>query len=128
MAQMSGNDESSSGYFGNSSKLTNWVLYSVATCHITPQVSYFITGSLEDTDKYIEVTDGNHNTVKRKGQIQIKMCVNNGDTFIATLHNALLATYLCDRLFPIITLMNLVPYLFISQRVLHSVLWKQGEK
>ena len=35
------------------------------------------------------------------------MCGNNGDPFIATLHNVLLAPYLCDRLFPIITLMNL---------------------
>ena len=35
------------------------------------------------------------------------MCNNNGDPFIATLHNILLAPDLCDRLFSIITLMNL---------------------
>ena len=34
------------------------------------------------------------------------MCNNNRDPFIATLHNVLLAPYLCDRLFPIVTLMN----------------------
>ena len=34
------------------------------------------------------------------------MCDNNGDTFIATLHNVLLAPDLCDRLFSIITLIN----------------------
>ena len=28
------------------------------------------------------------------------MCNNNGDPFIATLHNVLLAPDLCDRLFP----------------------------
>ena len=36
------------------------------------------------------------------------MCDDNGDTFIVTLHNVLLAPDLCDRLFSIITLMNLV--------------------
>ena len=34
------------------------------------------------------------------------MCENNGKTFIATLYNILLAPDLCDRLFSIITLMN----------------------
>ena len=43
---------------------------------------------------------------KQKGQVQIEMCDNNGDPFIATLHNVLLAPDLCDRLFSIITLMN----------------------
>ena len=57
MAHMSGNDECPSEKFGNSSQLTNWILDSGATCHITPQVSDFIPGSLEDTDKHIEVAD-----------------------------------------------------------------------
>ena len=35
------------------------------------------------------------------------MCNDNGDPFIATLHSVLLAPDLCDRLFSIITLMNL---------------------
>ena len=34
------------------------------------------------------------------------MCKDNGKSFIATLHNVLLAPDLCDRLFSIITLMN----------------------
>ena len=34
------------------------------------------------------------------------MCDDNGMTFVATLYNVLLAPYLCDRLFSIITLMN----------------------
>ena len=50
---MSGNDKSSSRDFGESLQLTNLILDSVATCHMTPQVSDFIPGSLEDTDKYI---------------------------------------------------------------------------
>ena len=73
---------------------------------MTPEVSDFIPGSLEDTDKYIEVADGNHVTEKQKGQVRIKMCDNNGDPFIATLHYVILAPSLCDRLFSIITLMN----------------------
>ena len=103
---MSSNEKSSSEKYGDSSQLTNWVLDSGATCHMTPEVSYFIPVSLEDTDKYIEVADGHHVTAKQKGQVRIKMCDNNGNPFIATLHDVLLAPDLCDRLFSIITLMN----------------------
>ena len=73
---------------------------------MTPEVLGFIPGFLEDTDKHIEVSDGNHVMEKQKGQVQIKMCDDNGDPFIAMLHNVLLAPYLCDGLFSIITLMN----------------------
>ena len=107
MARMSGNDECPSGNFGDSSQLTNWILDSGATCHMKPEVSDFITASLEDTDKHIEVADGDHVTSKQKGQVRIKMCDDNGDPFITTLHNILLVPDLCDRLFSIITLMNL---------------------
>ena len=106
MACMSDNEECSGRYFGDSSQLTNCILDSRPTCHMMPQVPGFILGSLEDTDKYIEVADRNHATAKQKGQVQIKMCDNNRDTFIATLHNILLAPDPCDRLFSIITLMN----------------------
>ena len=37
---------------------------------MTPQVSYFIPGSLEDTDKHIEVADVHHVTANQKGQVQ----------------------------------------------------------
>ena len=68
MARMSSNDECSSEKYGDSSQLTNWILDSGATCHMTPEVLDFIPGSLEDTDKYIEVADGHHVTAKQKGQ------------------------------------------------------------
>ena len=55
----------------------------------------------------ILTADGYHATAKQKGQVQIKICNDRGDTFIATLHNVLLTLDLCDRLFSIITLMNL---------------------
>ena len=42
MAHMSGNDETPSRYFGASLQLTNWVLDSGETCHMTPQASDFI--------------------------------------------------------------------------------------
>ena len=42
----------------------------------------------------------------KKGQVQIKTCDDNGDPFITTLHNVILAPDLCNRLFSIITLMN----------------------
>ena len=66
---------------------------------MTPQVSDFIPGLLEDTDKHIEVADVHHVTAKQKVQVQIKMCNNNGDPFIATLHSKLLVPDICDRLF-----------------------------
>ena len=68
MARMSGNDECPSGNFCHNSQLTNCILDSGATCHMTPQVSDVIPGSLEDTDKHIEVADGHHFTAKQKGQ------------------------------------------------------------
>ena len=82
MTHMYGNDERPSKCFGESLQLTNWILYPGATCHMTPEVSQFIPGSLEDTDKYIEVADGYHVTSKQKGQVRIKMCNNNGYPFI----------------------------------------------
>ena len=62
MAFMSGNNKYLSGNFGDSSQLINWILDSGATCHMTPEVSDYISGSLEDTDKNIEVADGHHAT------------------------------------------------------------------
>ena len=53
MACMSDNDECSSENFGDSSELTNCILDSRATCHMTPEVSDVISGLLEDTDKHI---------------------------------------------------------------------------
>ena len=66
---------------------------------MTPEVSYFIPLSLEDTDKRIEVADGHHVIAKTKGKSTNKKCDNNVDPFIATLNNVLLAPYLCNRLF-----------------------------
>ena len=103
---MSSNDERKREKYGDSSQFTNWILYSVATCHMTPEVSDFIPGSLEDTDKYIKVADGHHVTAKQKSQVRIQMWDDNGKSFITKLHNVILAPNLCNRLFSIIKLMN----------------------
>ena len=87
------NDKCSSKDFGESSQLTNWILDAGSTCHITPQFSDFIPVFLEDTDKHIESVDEHHVTAKQKVKVQINMCGDNGDTFIATLHNALLVIF-----------------------------------
>ena len=63
---MYGSDKCSSGNFGDSSQLTHWILDSGATFHMTPEVSYFIPGPLEDTDKHIGVADVHHFTAKKK--------------------------------------------------------------
>ena len=65
MARMSSNDKRKSVKYGDSSQLTNWILDLGATCHMTPEVTDFISGTLEDTDKYIEVADGHHVTKKK---------------------------------------------------------------
>ena len=70
MAQMSGNLKSYGSNFSEISQLTNWILYSGAMCHMTPQISDFIPGLLEDTDKDIEVADGNYVMEDQKGQVQ----------------------------------------------------------
>ena len=103
---MSSDDELKSGEYDDSSKLTNWILDSGATCHMMPELTDFIPGSLEDTDKFIEVADVHHVTAKQKGSVRIQMCDDNGNKFVTTLYNVLLAPDLCGRLFSIITLTN----------------------
>ena len=51
MARMSVNDKYPSENVGDSLQFTNWILDSGATCPMTPEVSNFIPGSLEDRDK-----------------------------------------------------------------------------
>ena len=106
MLLMYSDDERKSVKYGDSSQLTNWILDLRAMCHMMPEISDFIPGSLENTDKYIEVADGHHVTAKQKGQVRIQICDDNGKKFIAKLYNILLAPDLCDRLLIIITLMN----------------------
>ena len=106
MALMSNDDVRKNKDYGDSSQLTNWILESGATCHMMPEVKDLIPGSLEDTDKFIEVADGHYVIAKQKGSVRIQIFDDNGETFIATLYNVLLAPDLCDRLFSIITLMN----------------------
>ena len=113
IARMSSSYECPSGNLGDSLQLTYSNFYYRATCQMTPEVLDFIPGSLEDTDKHIEVVDKHHVIAGKNGQVRIKMCDNHGNPFIATLHNVLLAPDLCDRLFPIIKLMNSGhPFLF----------------
>ena len=106
MAWMSSGDKRKSWKYGDSSQLTNWILDSGATCHMTLEVTDLIPGSLKDTDKYIEVGYRNHVTEKQKGSVKKQICDDNGNKFISPLYNVLLAPDLCDRLFSIITLMN----------------------
>ena len=108
MAHTSDNEKCPSRNFGDSSQLTNWILDSGSTYHMTTEFQDFIPGSLEDTDKHIEVAEVHNVAAKQKYQVQIKMCDNNGDNFITALHRVLLATDLCNRLFSIIRLMNSV--------------------
>ena len=68
---MSSDDKRKSVKYGDSSQLTNWILDLGATCHMAPEVTDFIPGSLEDTNRYIEVADGHHVTAKQKGSIRI---------------------------------------------------------
>ena len=66
MARMSDNGKYSSRDFGDSLQLTNWILYSGETCHMTPKASDFIPGLLEDTYKHIEFADRHHVTKEKR--------------------------------------------------------------
>ena len=46
MERMSSDDEHKSVKYGDSSQLTNWILDSGTTCHMTTEVSDFIPGTL----------------------------------------------------------------------------------
>ena len=105
---MSSNAESHIRNYGEGSQLTNWILDSGATCHTTTDISDFIPGSFVETDKYIKVADDNLDIAKQTGQLKIEMCDSNGKPFIAMLYNVLLALDLCNRIFYIIALMNLL--------------------
>ena len=64
---MSTNIESSRGDFGDILQLTNFFKYSDVTCHMTPEISDFVPGSLVEINKYIEVANGHLVTVKQTG-------------------------------------------------------------
>ena len=91
MARMSPNEESPRRNYGYSSQLTNWILDSSVTCHMTPEISDFIPGSFLEKDKYIELSDGHFVTAKQTGQVQIEIFVNNEKLFIDMLYSLLLA-------------------------------------
>ena len=58
---------------------------------MTPEICYFIPGSLLETDKYIEIVDGHFVTAKQTGEVQIKICDYNGKPFITTFYNVIFA-------------------------------------
>ena len=51
------------------SQMFNYILDSGANCHMTQDISYFISGSLVERDKYIEVADMNLFTTKQTGEV-----------------------------------------------------------
>ena len=55
------------------------------------------------------------------------MCGDNGDTFIATFHNVILAPDLCDRVFSIITLMN-TGHTYLFHKGFCTVYFSNNEK
>ena len=67
MARMSNNAESPRRNYGDSSQLANWMIDSGETCHMTPEILDFIPVSLVETDKYIEIEDGNFVAAKQTG-------------------------------------------------------------
>ena len=66
MARMSDNNKCHSKDFGDISQLKNWNLDSGVTCNMTIEVSVFIPGPLDDTDKHIEVSDEHHVMTKKR--------------------------------------------------------------
>ena len=54
MACIYSNAVSPRRYFGDISQLTNWILESGATCHMTPDIYVFTPVSMVETNEYIE--------------------------------------------------------------------------
>ena len=73
MERMSIDEKRESVKYGDSSQLTNWILGSGETCHMRPEVTDFIPGSLEDTYNFNEVADRHNVTAKQKGSVRIQM-------------------------------------------------------
>ena len=71
-----------------------------------PEISDFLSGSLVEMDKYIEVADVNLVTEKQIGEVQENPHDDNGKNVIATLYNILFAPDFSNKLFSIITLIN----------------------
>ena len=106
MARMYGNDEFLSEHFGDSSQLTNSILDYGETCHMTPEFSDLLQVHYKIRINILKLRTDITSQRRKKGQVRIKICDDNGDPFIATLHIVLLAPDLCEKLFSIITLMN----------------------
>ena len=79
-----------------------------------------------ETDKYIEVTDGNFVTTKQTGKAQINMCGDTGKPFILTLYNVLFTPALCNQLFSIMMLINLV-HIYLFNKGFCTVLFGANE-
>ena len=62
MAPMSGNDECTSRNFGDSSKLTNWILDSGSMCHMTPEIMPPLR-SEEDMDAMDSDDESDHDII-----------------------------------------------------------------
>ena len=83
------NTENPGRYFGDNLKLTNWILDSGSNFHTKLEILSFITVSILETDRDIEVRDGNF--VTKKGEVRRKMCDDKGKLFITTLYSVLSA-------------------------------------
>ena len=70
MAPIYSNAEGHIRYFGDSLKMSNCIIYSGETCHITSDISYFILVSLVKTDKYIEVKDEHFFTAEKQDKFK----------------------------------------------------------
>ena len=64
---MSSNVESPRRDFDDSLYLTNSILDSGVTCHMTPEISDFVPVSLVETDTYVEFSGGKKFIVKQIG-------------------------------------------------------------
>ena len=104
MACMSSNEDSTRRYVVDSLQLTNWILDSGETCHMTPEISYFILVSLVKTDKCIELSYEPFFTAKQTGEVQIKIRDNNGKPFVDTLYKCIIGTIIVRSvIFPLLS-------------------------
>ncbi len=91
---------------GDPHNLTNWLMDSGATAHMTPRFA-----DLEDVEEGlnlgVEVADGHVVHCNKRGKIRVIMTDDNGDPLHALVHDCLYVPGLSRRLFSVTTFANL---------------------
>ena len=86
--------------------LSNWVMDSGCTCHMTPFKSDFLHHTLVHENKIVEVADGNSIPATLSGTINLHVYTAKHEKLLLTLQNVLFVPTLSRRLFSLMSLIE----------------------